>query len=63
MLRLGEETRLRQYNPGMKPDRLDELKTYIGFDERDAVNLRSLAEQVSPLIPRVRDHFYEVLLA
>ena len=62
MLGVSEETPPRQYNPDMKPDRFDELKTYIGFDERDAANLRSLAEQASPLLPGVRDRFYEVLL-
>ena len=46
----------------MQHDRFDELKKYIGFDERDAINLRSLAEPATPLIPRVVDRFYEVLL-
>ena len=46
----------------MQDDRFDELKKYIGFDERDAINLRSLAEPATPLIPRVVDRFYEVLL-
>ena len=46
----------------MEHDRFDELKTYIGFDERDAANLRSLAQPARPLIPRVVDRFYEVLL-
>ena len=46
----------------MKDDRFAELKTYIGFDERDAANLRSLAAPATPLIPRVVDRFYEVLL-
>jgi len=59
---LGEETLLRLYDPGMKHDRYDELKSYIGFDERDVVNLRSLAEPATLLIPRVVDRFYEVLL-
>ena len=59
---LGEETRLRLYNPGMKNDRFDELKTYIGFDERDAANLKALGKPAAPLIPRVVDRFYEVLL-
>ncbi len=62
MLGLGEETLLRPYTPGMQHDRLDELKKYIGFDERDAINLRSLAKPATPLIPRARDRFYEVLL-
>ncbi len=53
---------LRLYDPGMKHDRYDELKSYIGFDERDVVNLRSLAEPATLLIPRVVDRFYEVLL-
>ena len=59
---LGEEMPLRMYDQRMKHDRFDELKTYIGFDERDAANLRSLAEPATPLIPRVVDRFYEVLL-
>ena len=59
---LSEETRLRPYNPGMEHDRFDELKTYIGFDKRDAANLRSLAQPAKPLIPRVVDRFYKVLL-
>ena len=46
----------------MKPDRFDELKTYISFDERDAVNLKALGKPATPLIPRVVDRFYEVLL-
>ncbi len=46
----------------MDSDSFGELKTYIGFDQADAANLRALAEPVQPLIPRVVDRFYEVLL-
>ena len=50
------------YNPSMNHDRFDELKTYIGFDERDAANLRSLAEPATLVIPHVVNRFYEVIL-
>lgn len=45
----------------MKHDRFDELKSYVGFDERDAANIKSLAEPVTPMIPHVVDRFYEVI--
>ncbi|MHC5109979.1 MAG: protoglobin domain-containing protein [Planctomycetota bacterium] len=40
----------------------EELKAYIGFTDQDAMNLRALAGPATPLIPRVRDRFYEVML-
>lgn len=38
------------------------MKAYVGFDERDAANLRSLAAVVQPHLPAVVDHFYAEIL-
>ena len=42
---------------------LDEMKHYIGFDERDADALRSLHAVVEPAFAVVVDRFYEAILA
>lgn len=38
---------------------VDEIKSYIGFTQRDAEHLRSLATVVEPALDRVVDRFYE----
>ncbi len=41
---------------------LEQVKAYIGFDQRDADHLRSLAAPLRPSFPRVVDRFYEEIL-
>jgi two-component system sensor histidine kinase HydH len=36
----------------------DEIKSYVGFTQRDAEHLKDLAEVVQPALPRVVDRFY-----
>jgi two-component system sensor histidine kinase HydH len=41
---------------------VDEIKTYVGFDERDAKNLRALADVIQAGLPSVVDRFYAEIL-
>ena len=50
------------YNAPMPKHVFDELKEYIGFNARDAANLRDLGEHLFPFFPSVVDRFYTVLL-
>lgn len=40
----------------------EELKSYVGFDEQDAANLRLLGTQVEALVPPALDRFYREIL-
>lgn len=46
------------YNSWMTPSLFDEMKDYVGFDARDAANLRALGPAVEPYIPQTVDRFY-----
>jgi signal transduction histidine kinase len=46
------------YNSWMTPSLFEEMKDYVGFDARDASNLRVLGPVVEPHIPRIVDRFY-----
>ncbi len=52
----------RSYNTCMQATLFDEMKSSIGFDGRDAANVRSLAPCAIPAIPSAVHHFYEQLL-
>ncbi len=41
----------------------DEMKSYVGFTEADAVALTEFAVHADPHVPRIIDHFYERILA
>lgn len=49
------------YNDEMPDARCEEMKRYVGFDDRDASNLRALAAVAKPVIPAIVDHFYSQL--
>ncbi len=46
----------------MQDSPLREMRSSIGFDDRDADNVRSLAGLVTPAIPALVDRFYQQLL-
>ncbi len=50
------------YNPGMQEPPLRELRSSIGFDDRDAANVRSLGGLATPAIPALVDRFYQQLM-
>lgn len=50
------------YNDEMPTAVFEEMKRYIGFDERDAANLRAIGPVVEPHFTAVVDSFYKVLL-
>ncbi|MBI1826562.1 MAG: hypothetical protein HY287_00885 [Planctomycetes bacterium] len=43
-------------------ERFDEFRSFLGFNESDAANLRALRPVASPLVPRIVSKFYEVVL-
>ena len=46
----------------MSRTNLNVLKSYVGFTDRDAENLRTLGPKATSLIPHVVERFYAVLL-
>lgn len=54
--------RQQLYNPGMQEPSLREMRSSIGFDDRDAANVRSLAGLATPAIPALVDRFYQQLM-
>jgi signal transduction histidine kinase len=56
--------RMPGYNALMASDIeiFEDMKAYIGFDERDADNLRHLAPVVAPHLPGLVDRFYDRIL-
>lgn len=51
-----------EYNSAMAESVFSELKRYVGFDDRDAENIRELGDTIRPLIPDIVARFYRVLL-
>lgn len=51
-----------EYNSAMAEGVFSELKRYVGFEERDAENIRRLGDIIRPLIPDIVARFYGVLL-
>ena len=51
-----------EYNSVMAEGVFGELKRYVGFEDRDAENVRRLGEVIRPRIPEIVSKFYGVLL-
>lgn len=56
-----EQAAPRAYNPNVYTI-VEEMKSYIGFGQQDADNLRALAEFVTPRLEEVVDRFYKTIL-
>jgi len=59
----GERNEGKAYNWAMPKGFFDELKSYVGFEDSDVLNLCALAPAGKRLVPRVVARFYDVLLA
>ena len=65
MQRLGrasKQSARNEYNSAMAEGVFSEIKRYVGFDDRDADNVRRLGETIRPLIPTIVARFYDALL-